>query len=320
MFRTQGSHNSAPFFRHAGRGRGSREGDTYGPPRYHPSSTTEIWGTADQLSSSEKRRRRRRRQDNWWALSHNSPTGPLAPVPEFLPAPTSERAPNRLALPITVERFQSSGIVSRRSPAGSWAQVVAGPSQLQYQQARRGHPPSVPIPLPAPAANLSTPSDGWINSRPPIPSLNWVTPTFTVIGALERTWRPLPFAGPELDTWVDPTPISTDLLTTSPDPTNLVAIALHTSLLLDAFVRISPAPIDAVTTTQQSLLSTALTSLLAITRQLHIVADVGSLQEGGCVVCYARAADTVLVPCWHLALCEVGLLSMSAMGCTRTNC
>lgn len=106
---------------------------------------------------------------------------------------------------------------------------------------------------------------------------------------------------------------------TLPDPSNLGQVAEYASLLLDVFSRVKPVDDSQLTTVQTRLIATALTSVLAITQQLRVLAvsanepleplpaahdDALSIYSG-CVVCYSRLADMLLMPCRHLTLCEV---------------
>lgn len=106
-------------------------------------------------------------------------------------------------------------------------------------------------------------------------------------------------------------------------PLNLGQTAEHASLLLDVFSRVKPVDDRQLTVVQKRLVTTALTSVLSITRQLRLLAvsaneplelleplpvgdDIALKIDVGCVVCYERVADMVLMPCRHLTLCEVG--------------
>lgn len=346
MFEGRGSHYSAPLFPPRSRGRGRGRGGAYPLPQINSGwglhfQPPRLLGEDEGLSSSAKRRLRRDRQDAWWAASHppHSRQQPhAAPAPIYAIAPASHgpgygRIPPQPAFPITVAGFQRSSIAPRPPPMNTWARVAAlSQPQLQPRQiTHRLDPDSTP---------LRVPSDdtGWASSRVPTPSANWNIPanaqlrsprssSDSEITALEGCWRLPDYSPPALDTWDYPTPFSTrpastDVLESyvdlnqAPDPTNLVANALRASLLLTTFASLVPPPIDAVTPSQQILLTNALNAFLAITRQLRICADepldplpvaddVALRPDSGCVICYSRIADTVLMPCWHLTLCQV---------------
>lgn len=144
------------------------------------------------------------------------------------------------------------------------------------------------------------------------------------ITALERTWDPRPpTAVTDSHDWiVDENQPFTSL--TAPDPSNTLGTALHASHLLLLFSRAWPAPDPAaITTVQRGQLTAALTSILTITREvrvhdtgvgkrlsaLPVGDDVALVLDSSCIVCYARVADMVLVPCWHLILCGVCISS-----------
>lgn len=151
------------------------------------------------------------------------------------------------------------------------------------------------------------------------------------VSALERRWGVLPLRSLSGD--VDIWDTNLILLSTVPDPNSLVETASHASRLLDAFSTGATPPVTgALSTTQQQLLSTALTTILQITDNPNAHADavvqtdplpppvdVTMRPDATCVVCFVRLVDTVLVPCWHLVLCEVciGVLASiaSANGC-----
>lgn len=133
------------------------------------------------------------------------------------------------------------------------------------------------------------------------------------ITALERTWTDSVPAAIVTDFWAtDP-----DLLFSVPNPSNMSETALHASLLLATFAYDNPTP--DVTPAQRELLTDALKSVLTITRQIRVHSalvndildplpvddDVALRPDSGCVVCYERVADMVLMPCSHLTVCEV---------------
>lgn len=140
------------------------------------------------------------------------------------------------------------------------------------------------------------------------------------ITALERTWGSTPpTAVTDFHDWsVDENQPFTSL--TAPDPSNILRTALHASHLLVSFSRARPTPVPAaITGVQRAQLTAALMSILTITREvrvhdsgiggrlgaLPVADDVALVLDSACIVCYARVADTVLVPCWHLMLCAV---------------
>lgn len=143
------------------------------------------------------------------------------------------------------------------------------------------------------------------------------------INALERTWGPTPpTAVTDMDDWSTDENLSPSL--TAPNPSNIIETALHASRLLVAFSRAWPAPVAAsITAVQRGQLTTALTSILTITREvrvhdssvgeplhpLPVADDVAFVVDSACIVCYARVADTLLVPCNHLMLCGVCVFS-----------
>lgn len=138
------------------------------------------------------------------------------------------------------------------------------------------------------------------------------------ISALERSWALLPPRDPT--TVIDAGGADLALFSIAADPVNISDLARHTSRLADAFSHgASPAVPGAISAVQQRLLTAALTSILALTREVRVHAalenealeplpvadDVALRPNSACVVCYVRLADMVLMPCWHLVLCWV---------------
>lgn len=149
------------------------------------------------------------------------------------------------------------------------------------------------------------------------------------ISSLESGWEPIP---PPRDVTTDINSWDTDivLLSTLPDPSDIGETARHASRLLEAFsTGAIPLVAGALSTTQQRLLSAALTLILAITPDNRVNAatqtdpppppvdtsaqtdplpppvDLAMRPDSTCVVCFTRMATTVLAPCWHLVLCAV---------------
>lgn len=131
------------------------------------------------------------------------------------------------------------------------------------------------------------------------------------VSALEHTWALSP--PPNLSADIDPWDTDLILLSEVPDRSNLLETARHTARLLDAFSNAAYPPVPgAMTAVQERLLTTALTSILAIAQEFHVNAtmesdadEVALRPDAACVVCYVRVVDTVLTPCSHLVLCAV---------------
>lgn len=158
------------------------------------------------------------------------------------------------------------------------------------------------------------------------------------ISAVLSTWAPEPPGhddNADIDSW------DTDLvlLASAPNHSDLGATARHAARLLDAFsTGGTPPAAGALTSIQQRLLSAALTAILTITSDHRvdaaaqtdpapsavdsaaqtdpapILVNLAMRPDSTCVVCFLRLADTVLAPCWHLALCTVGGWSVAERG------
>lgn len=103
---------------------------------------------------------------------------------------------------------------------------------------------------------------------------------------------------------------------TAPDPGDLAQAADYAALLLEVFSRLRPVDDAKLETVHKELVAKAFVSVLEITRRLRALEaspDAGreELEEpslniySGCSVCYAAVANVLLIPCAHLALCEV---------------
>lgn len=114
------------------------------------------------------------------------------------------------------------------------------------------------------------------------------------------------------------------------NPSKIGRAAERASLLLDLFCYVKPVDDNQLTVVQNGLITKALTSVLEITQFLRVLAVTEDRPLGplpvtddpelsvysGCVVCYARVAEILLMPCRHLTLCEVrgALLANSCWG------
>lgn len=164
------------------------------------------------------------------------------------------------------------------------------------------------------AARLVRSLDGCTPDRPGGPQVGCPAD----VSALERSWALMPPVeiSPYVNTWDN----DLVLLSTIPDPSNLGETARHASRLLKAFSTGPTPPVaGALTPIQQRLLSTAQSSILAMTADNRVDAalqtdplppppppvDISMRPDSTCVVCFSRLVDTVLMPCWHLVLCGV---------------
>lgn len=156
-------------------------------------------------------------------------------------------------------------------------------SQDEWIASNRSSSPRPPSPAPLPAAS-------------PDPAPRRMT-------AVEQVWQL------ERTPGVEPANING----APPDPADLAQTADHAALLLAAFSRVKPPDDTQLTPLHKQLVSEALTAVLNLTRRIRVLADeelepLPRLEDpayAGCVVCYSALADTLLVPCCHLMLCEV---------------
>lgn len=199
--------------------------------------------------------------------------------------------------PQTTRGSHSSVVTSATPTDGRWSVVTTG-------RARRvAAPPSA-----LRGSHLPSHSNRSTSGNYAVPD----TGSSANIAALERTWAVVPSPPAVIDDWTEDRH--------PPTRSSLAETAGRASLLLHAFARATPLPdVGGITPVQQSQLTDALTALLSITREVRVQAalanepleplpvadDVALRPDSACIVCYARLADIVLLPCAHLTLCEV---------------
>lgn len=199
--------------------------------------------------------------------------------------------------------YHPSTIISPTAPAGSWAQIVAWTNTRRHTTSSAERMARARHESPTSSSNRSTTTPAGSSAD---------------IAALERTWDLA--SPPDPASSVDDSTTDSAFDTATPDSSDLAGTARHAARLLDAFSRTSlPPVVVGITTVQKRLLTTVLTSVLTLTREARVQAalaneslealpvaeDVALRPDSACVVCYARLAEMVLMPCWHLTLCEV---------------
>ncbi|KAL0634227.1 hypothetical protein Q9L58_006845 [Maublancomyces gigas] len=131
-----------------------------------------------------------------------------------------------------------------------------------------------------------------------------------VLAAIEQVWELEKTA----DTGVDCPPFSAP-----PDPSNPDQAASQVTSLLGILYSIKPVDGCQLTVWQKRFITTVFTSFFTIIQQIRILevcaneplnplpdAQDDTLKvDSGCVVCYERVADMLMIPCRHLTLCEV---------------
>lgn len=102
----------------------------------------------------------------------------------------------------------------------------------------------------------------------------------------------------------------------APDPKDLGQTADYAAHLLELFLRVRPADDAQIGIEHKELLAKVMRSLTGMTRRVQAL-ELGMDGDGerrmlpsliipsGCAVCYSAVADMALMPCGHLALCEV---------------
>lgn len=141
-----------------------------------------------------------------------------------------------------------------------------------------------------------------------------------VLAAIERVW--------DLEQNPDPDCNIDDWDIANPNESKIGRAAEHAALLLDVFSRVKPVDDSQLTTVQKGLIAKALSSILEITQHIRVLAATASIPLEplpvaddpalsvylGCVVCYARVSDMLMMPCRHLTLCEVRVWTRGSFG------
>lgn len=156
------------------------------------------------------------------------------------------------------------------------------------------------------------PSTQSVSSAPPDEgSESPPAPSRRVLAAVERVW--------ELEQNPDSECNIDDWEMADSNQSKIGRTAEHAALLLDVFGLVKPVDDKQLTTVQKGLVTEALSSVLEVTKEirlltllaqkplkrLSIVDDPELCVYLGCVVCYAAISEIMLMPCCHLALCEV---------------
>lgn len=118
--------------------------------------------------------------------------------------------------------------------------------------------------------------------------------------------------------WEQPPPGIMDPPTPTPRSLDLPRVADNASVLLELFSRTLPANDKDISIEYRVMINTALDWILKIHRRLRVLAAEGdhidvpldeevddTKVDAACIICYARIADTVILPCGHLVLCMV---------------
>lgn len=233
-------------------------------------------------------------------IQHKMPRYSYGPESE----PESEHIdPDIITLPDDLYQFIPTRAAKRR-----WRRQACERRRLEHEltmSEAEAEPSSGVSPSQTPRARTPTQS---ASSR--LQSDNRPAVNGSLLAAIEQVWELEQTA----DTDNDRPPFSAPS-----DPSNLSQVAEHASLLLDIFSRVKPVDDRQLTAVQKRLITTALASVLTITQQLRILEvsanePLNALLDAhddalnvysGCVVCYARVADMLMMPCRHLTLCEV---------------
>lgn len=115
-----------------------------------------------------------------------------------------------------------------------------------------------------------------------------------------------------------------------PPSINVPKIAEDASVLLELFSRLSNSGDGWAGAVQKEIFHDAFTSLLAIQKEFRVRAAWESQiikplvlesdefkVDSGCIICFSNIADTVVIPCGHLALCSVGPTPPPALPCAK---
>lgn len=122
--------------------------------------------------------------------------------------------------------------------------------------------------------------------------------------------------------WVGDDDLSSDVeaptappATDTRKPTSIGQVAEDASVLLEIFSRTKPKDDSEIDQEHKQMIDDAFNHILQIKERFRIMAIESKMPptlasddmkvDAGCIICYSYIADTVLMPCKHLALCTV---------------
>lgn len=138
-------------------------------------------------------------------------------------------------------------------------------------------------------------------------------------------------AGSSGSEWEQLPPGLMDPPAAAPTPLNLSKAAEDASVLLELFSKTKPANNKDISREQRVMINTALEGIKKIHRELRVLAaesegtddggeaEVDTMVDAACIICYTDIADTVVLPCGHLILCRVRLDILVAYGCALSS-
>lgn len=101
----------------------------------------------------------------------------------------------------------------------------------------------------------------------------------------------------------------------APRLTNIGRVAEDASVLLELFSRTIPENGRKIDNEHKQMINDAFDHILKIKKEFRVMTTEGlepltpesddMKVDAGCIICYSYIADTVLMPCKHLALCTV---------------
>lgn len=98
-------------------------------------------------------------------------------------------------------------------------------------------------------------------------------------------------------------------------PPDLAQAAEDASVLLELFSKTAPRNNEKIDNEHKQMIENAFESILRIRQEFRVMAArapaEGTKVDPECIICYDNIADTVLMPCRHLVLCMVYILSLS---------
>lgn len=120
-------------------------------------------------------------------------------------------------------------------------------------------------------------------------------------------------------------PVAPLVAPTSSPSLDLAQAAEDASVLLELFSKTKPRNNEEISDEHKQMIDNAFESILKIRREFRVMAarkneSLGSFEppasetedtksDSECIICYDQIADTVLLPCKHLVLCNVCALS-----------
>lgn len=324
---------------------GQPSGDPSTTPVPVPGPPSNQDGDGDDNDSPEGPRQSATRNGRTRSGGHHPPSNPRNPGGVASPRRSAPQPARKTFFQFLAEQGEANPSRSEITPPGAQPTATPPrwmPPTRQRLAAQR--PPNSPNPdtrrprrgAPQPASSRMTRSQFLMEQSEAAPPHLETTeprahprdPWDEAVRVTPQTREPGP-AGPPLSdfqtnfrSWVGDDDLSSDVeAPTAPSatgtrkPTSIRQVAEDASVLLEIFSRTKPKDDSEIDQEHKQMIDDAFNHILQIKEKFRIMAieskEPPALAsddmkvDAGCIICYNYIADTVLMPCKHLALCTV---------------